>query len=68
MEYDHFNNSYILQPNEVLESSQLRITNIGKKAESVSRELLEAFDCRKLTTGPHVERGLEFRLRVGEPR
>lgn len=64
MEYSPIQRAYILQPNEVFEFGQLRVTNIGKKEESVTDELLNEFDCRRLTTGPHIERGLEFRLRV----
>lgn len=64
MEYSIYEKGYILQPNEVLECGQLRITNIGQERQSVSDDLLRSFDLLRLTSGPHVERGLEFRLRV----
>jgi len=66
MEYDFTTESYILQPNEVFEWGQVRVTNIGKTAQSVTKNLLSEFACLKLTTGPIVERGLEFRLRAGD--
>ncbi len=66
MEYDFSTDSYILQPNEVLEVGQLRITNISKKAQGVTKHLLNDFDYLKLSTGPIIGNGgLEFRLRVG---
>jgi hypothetical protein len=65
MEWDFITESYVLQPNEVLEVGQLRVTNVSKTAQGVTTHLLKDFDYLKLTTGPIIERGLEFRLRVG---
>jgi hypothetical protein len=64
MEYSDIVRAYILQPNEVFEQGHLRITNIGKKESRVTVELLRDFDLQRLTGGPHIEHGLEFRLRV----
>ena len=65
MEYDLMTDAYILQPNEVLEVGPLRVTNISKEEKSITKNLAHGdFDHLKLTTGPLVERGLEFRLRA----
>ena len=65
MEWDFITESYILQPNEVFEYGPVRVTNIDKIARSVTKQLMSDFDRLKLTTGPIIEMGLEFRLRVG---
>jgi hypothetical protein len=64
MEYREQFRAFILQPNEVLESGQLRITNMSKQEQRVTFEALQAADTIRLSAGPIVENGLEFRLRV----
>lgn len=64
MEYNLMNHSFLLQPNEVLETAEVRITNLSKLPIAITFELLREIDRVKLSGGPAIEQGLEFRLRT----